>query len=338
VSEFVVEATRGSLVETRHRVRVAVCDAEGTLVARAGDVASNVPWRSAAKPFQALAVLRDGAMARFGWGEAELALACASHSSEERHVVLAASMIASIGLDSGVLACGPHRPLSERVARAMASTGRAPTPLHSNCSGKHVAMLALALHRGWPTTGYERPEHPVQRRCLEEVVRWTGLSEDRIALSVDGCTVVCFGVSLTAMAVAYARLGQSRDPHAMAVTRAMSGRPELVGGEERLCTDLMRAYPGDVLAKVGASGIYCAALPKAGLGLALKVDDGDWRAAEVALLRVLELVAAWPEPPSRRLRAFAEPPIRNTRGAVVGTMRGAGGLVRENGTTSRTNR
>lgn len=326
---------RGSLVETRHRVRVAVCDAQGTVVARAGDVASPVPWRSAAKPFQAIAALSEGAMARFGWGEAELALTCASHSSEERHVVLAASMLASIGLDAGALACGPHRPLSDRVARAMASAGRSPTPLHSNCSGKHVAMLALALDRGWPTAGYERPEHPVQRRCLEEVARWTGLPEDRIALSVDGCTVVCFGVPLTAMARAYARLGQSSDPHAMAVARAMTGQPELIGGEERLCTELMRAYPADVIAKVGASGIYCAALPQSGLGVALKVDDGDWQAAEVALLHVLDAVATWAEPPSQRLRAFAEPALRNTRGVVVGSVRGAGGLARENGDTLR---
>jgi len=326
-----IEATRGPLVETRHRVRVAVCDARGTLVAHAGEVDASVPWRSAAKPFQAMAVVTEGAFDHFGWGEEELALACASHSSEARHVALAGSMLARLGLDATALACGPHRALSERVARAMEREGRRATSLDSNCSGKHAAMLALARYRGWPIDGYERPEHAVQRRCLEEVARWTGMAAREISLSTDGCSVVCFGLPLRAMAAAYARLGQSSDPAAKAVTKAMTAKPELVGGEERLCTELMRAYPGRVLAKVGAGGVYCATVLGASVGLALKVEDGDWRAAEVALLAVLDAIGGWTEPPTRRLRAFAEPAILNTRGARIGVVRWTGGLVRENG-------
>ena len=333
MSEFVVEATRGPLLETRHRVRVAICDAQGTLVARAAEVDAVVPWRSAAKPFQAMAALDEGTFSHFGWGESELALACASHSSEDRHVALARAMLERTGLDPGALACGPHRPLADSVARAMERAGIAPTPLHSNCSGKHIVMLAMALHRGWPAAGYERADHRVQRRCLAEVARWTEVVEHDIALSVDGCAAVCFGVPLRSMAAAYARLGTSPDPRAVAVKQAMTRRPELVAGERRLCTELMRAYPSDILAKVGASGIYCAAVPKAGLGLALKVEDGDRRAGEVALLRVLDLLGAWPEPPSRRLADFAAPVIHNTRGVVVGRMRGEGELVRENAAT-----
>jgi L-asparaginase II len=330
VIEFSVEVTRGPVVETRHRVHVAVSDVEGHLVAHAGEPGYETAWRSAAKPFQAMAVRREGTFARWDWGEAELALACASHSSEPRHVALAAGMLERLGLDATALACGPHPPLSARVARELQARGIPPTPLHSNCSGKHAAMLALAQHRDWPIADYERDHHPVQRRCLAEVAAWTDLSPNEIGLAVDGCAVVSFILPLRAMARAYARLGASSDEEGAAIVTAMTGHPVLVAGEGRLCTELMRAFPGLVLAKVGASGVYCAALPERQLGLALKVEDGDWRAGEVALLGVLDEVGGLPEPPSRRLPSFAEPPILNTRGVVVGSARARGGLVREN--------
>ena len=140
---------------------------------------------------------------------------------------------------------------------------------------------------GWPTAGYERAGHPVQERILEEVVRWTGVPRESLVQGVDGCTTVCFGLPLRAMALAYARLGVSEEPAAARVRGAMLAHPQLVGGLRRLCTDLMRESGGRVLAKVGAEGVYSAAWPERRLGIALKVSDGENRSAQVALLGVL---------------------------------------------------
>lgn len=323
-----VEATRGDLVESTHAVAVAIVDAHGALVASAGDPDLVTYWRSAAKPFQALPMVADGAADRFGLGSDAIALACASHSSEPEHVALATRMLAAIGCAESDLACGPHPPLSSAVQELAARNGTTFTPAWSNCSGKHSGMLALARHHGWPTAGYERAGHPVQERILEEVLRWTGLVRDSLVQGVDGCTTVCFGLPLRAMALAYARLGVSEEPAAVRVRGAMLAHPQLVGGLRRLCTDLMRESGGHVLAKVGAEGVYCAAWPGHRLGIALKVADGDNRSAQVALLGVLRQLgdALGERLPLTTLEPYVEPPIRNTRRVQTGSLRAAGGL------------
>lgn len=325
---FRVEATRGDLVESTHAVTATVVDASGTLVASAGDPDLVTYWRSAAKPFQALPMVADGAADRFGLGADAIALACASHSSEPEHVALASRMLAAIGCAESDLACGPHPPLSNAVQELAIRNGTTLTPTWSNCSGKHTGMLALARHHGWPTAGYERAGHPVQERLLEEVVRWTGVPRDAVVQGVDGCTTVCFGLPLRAMALAYARLGVSDEPAAVRVRGAMLAHPQLVGGLRRLCTDLMRESGGRVLAKVGAEGVYSAAWPEQRLGIALKVADGENRAAQVALLGVLRQLgdALGKGLPLAALAPYGEPPIRNTRRGQTGSLRAAGAL------------
>src|SRR5437773_8943626 len=206
-----VESWRGSFVESRHRVHVAVVDSAGRLLARAGDPDLVTYWRSAAKPFQTLPLVDDGVVDRFGIGTQELALCCASHSSEPGQIALVRNLLAKIACSERDLLCGPHPPLSERVARDYASRGVRLTAVYSNCSGKHAGMLALARHHGWPTEFYTRVEHPVQQRCLEEVSRWTDLPKHEIQTAVDGCGVVCYGLPLRNMAGAYARLGRREE-------------------------------------------------------------------------------------------------------------------------------
>lgn len=330
--EFRIESTRGELVESVHRVSVAVVDPTGRLVASAGDTTLVSFWRSAAKPFQAIPLVADGAADRFGFGPRELALACASHSSEPVHIDLADHMLRLVQLSEQDLACGPHPPLAGTLTDLQPRIPGAMTPRWSNCSGKHIGMLALARSHGWPTAGYEREAHPVQARCLEAIAEWSGQPAETIRLAVDGCTAVCHGLPLAAMALAYARLGASDDPAARRIREAMMAHPGLVGGAGRLCTDLMAAYPGLILAKVGADGIYGAALPEARLGLALKVEDGDMRSARPALLAVLRQLVErsraklpggdWPA----AVAHHAELPTINTRGAVTGVLRAAGAL------------
>ena len=328
MTDLRIEATRGDIVESVHRVSVAVVRMDGRLVAEAGDPTRITFWRSAAKPFQALPLLEDGAADALGLTSEELALACASHSSEPNHLAVADGFLRRIGATVDDLACGPHTPISPAVAERVAREGIALTPLWSNCSGKHAGMLALARHHGWPMAGYTQPRHPVQGRILAEVARWTELPAAGIPTATDGCVAVTFALTLTAMAGAWARFGSAAAPGPARLRKAMTGHPELVAGTGRLCTELMARGRGRVLAKVGAAGVYCAALPELGLGLALKVADGDSTAAEQALLAVLRalLVRAGLDRDDdfSPIEAHVERPIANTRGTTVGAVRAAG--------------
>jgi L-asparaginase II len=246
------------------------------------------------------------------------------------HRALALRMLEAAGNSEAQLACGPHPPLSQAVADEAARAGVAPTAHWSNCSGKHAAMLALARHKGWPLAGYERRGHPLQERVLDEVARWSGVARADILLAVDGCTAVNFGLPLRAMALAFARLATSQEPAAQRLCEAMVLHPELIAGTGRLCTELMALAKGSVLAKVGAEGIYSAAVVPLGLGITLKVESGDMRCSPPALLHVLGALAqasggrfALDLAPLAR---HAEPPLRNTRGEQVGSLRARGTL------------
>jgi L-asparaginase II len=326
---FRVELTRGDLVESIHRVSAAVVTVDDRLVAAVGEPGLMTYWRSAAKPFQAMPLVEDGVLDHFGLGAEELALACASHSSEAVHLAVAERFLARVGCTESDLACGAHVPLGAAIAREVATRGTTLTPRWSNCSGKHAGMLALARHHGWPLTGYEAAKHPVQQRILANICRWTGVPADRLILGVDGCTTVCFGLPVRAMALAYARLGSSADPAAKAVREAMLAYPDLIAGAGRFCTDLMRAMPGQVIAKIGAEGVYSAVVPAAGIGITLKIEDGDMRSSGVALLALLRQVLprlGGPTVPWTGLEAYERIPIRNTRGTITGEMRVAGEL------------
>jgi L-asparaginase II len=332
-----VELRRGGLVESRHASHVAVVDGEGHLIARAGDPDFVSFWRSAAKPFQAMPLVLDGAADHFGMTAVDLALCCASHSSEPGQVNLVRELLQKIGCSERDLTCGPHTPLSEAVAKDYQTRGVRLTAVYSNCSGKHAGMLGLARHHGWPTEGYAGLDHPVQRRCLAEVSRWTGVPEREIGVAVDGCGVACFALPLRSMATAYARLGKgetgnakggptdaSRSSHPVSrIVEAMLRYPELVAGDGRPCTAMMRAHPGRVITKVGAEGVYGALLTREGLGVAIKIEDGHGPASVLAMAAVLRELGLEPQPES-----LLATPTRNSRGEVVGELRVNGGLVK----------
>jgi len=311
-----VDQRRGTIVESRHHVHVAVVDGEGRLVARAGDPDLVTFWRSAAKPFQAMPLVTDGVVEQFGLTREMLAIACASHSSEPAQVQLVRDFLGKIGCSERDLLCGPHPPLSDKVAKDYETRGVRLTAVYSNCSGKHTAMLALARHHGWPTEFYTRLDHPVQQRCLTEVSAWSGVPKERIGVAVDGCGVACFAIPLRNMALAYAKL-EGR------IVEAMLRHPELLAGEGRPCTDMMRAHPGRVVTKVGADGVYSALLPQERLGVALKVEDGHGASAALAMAAVLAELGLRPQPDSLCSKA-----VTNWRGEPVGDLRVNGGLER----------
>lgn len=323
-ADNVVELVRGAVTESRHRVSVAVVDAAGGLRACAGDPEMVTFVRSAAKPFQALPLVDDGAMERFGLSSQELAVCCGSHSGTTAHLGVVESLLARVGTGGEALACGPHAPFDDGASRALAEAGLEPGRLHNNCSGKHAGMVALARAHGWETAGYERLEHPVQGRVMAEVSRWSGVPPEALAIGVDGCGVACFGMPLRNMALAYARLASAarvEEPGPSAVVRAMVTHPDMVAGEGRLCTDLMRQVEGRIFAKLGAEGVYCVGVPGAEIGVAIKIEDGAMRAVGPAILAVLREADLISEDDFGALHRHVFPELTNTRGERVGQLR-----------------
>lgn len=324
-----VVCTRGGVVESVHRVHVAVVDEEEGRVAVRGVPGLRTYYRSAAKPLQALPLVEDGVADAAGFGAEELATCCASHGGEPAHVDAVREILERVGLEEDALECGPHPPSHEASARALRDAGEEPRPIHNNCSGKHAGMLALAVHHGWPTEGYRLPDHPVQERMLREVARWSGAPEEEIDRGIDGCGVVCFGTSLERMALSFARFAAAagRGEPASRIVRAMTGAPFHVAGTGRVGSRLLEVAGDRVFAKTGAEGVFCAGIPGKGCGVALKVEDGAGRAKGPALLRVLSELGVVTGDALEALADFAEPGISNTRGEEVGRIRCDFGVV-----------
>lgn len=330
MSDFQIVAVRGSLDESVHHVSAVVVDGDGRMLAHVGDPEQLTYWRSASKPFQLFPLVADGGIERFGLDGEMLALACGSHNAEAAHRAAGMRWLAAVGLRESDLSCGGHPSLWSGQAEQMIRDGVVPTALWSNCSGKHAAMLALARLNGWPTEGYQTVGHPVQERVAAAIARWTGVPTERLVWGVDGCTAAAVALPLSAMARGYAALGVAGDPPLALVREAMMAHPKMIAGTARLETTLMQSWPGRVIAKIGAQGVFSAALPTLGVGLALKVHDGDMRVSERALLALLQQLVTrldpageWPMLPVAR---WIAPEIRNTRHAVTGSYQSRGML------------
>ena len=332
VAEPLVEVKRGSITESRHRGHISVVDPDGNIVASLGAPENVTYLRSSAKPFQALPLLISSAAERFGFTDREVALACGSHNGESIHTELAASMLRKIGLGPEALHCGAHEPYGAEAALELRTRGEQPNALHNNCSGKHAGMLAVALHLGAPIDNYEKPENPVQKAIAEVLSQFSGVAVTDMAVGVDGCAAPAFGITVKAMALAYARLvapPASFDAKTRAacerIVRVMSAYPELIGGtSERLDTELMRAAPRRIVSKVGAEGVYTAGIRPSeewpqGLGVALKIEDGDdKRARPTAVIESLRQLGVLRDESLEAVAKYAFFPVRNRRGDLVG--------------------
>jgi L-asparaginase II len=322
-----VEVTRGPEVESRHRGAVAVVDADGATVLALGDVECRVFPRSAVKALQALPLVESGIAARFGLTDAEIALACASHSGEPEHAATAAAMLAKVGRDVACLECGVHWPLAERAGRALARSGEGPSALHNNCSGKHAGFVCLACGLDEDPAGYVSPSHRVQevvRAALEDL---TGASHAEDRRGVDGCSIPTYAVPLPALAFAFAKFGTgahlSRGCAAAAqrIRGAVARHPFMVAGPDRFDTRVAESLGERAFVKVGAEGVYCAALPELGYGIALKIDDGAARAAEVAMASLIRRTLPLDGEPLRLVETLAAPVLRNWNRIEVGAIR-----------------
>lgn len=332
---ILVEVTRGPIVESAHRGAVAVVDAAGRTVLAIGDIDRAVFPRSAVKGLQALALVESGIADRYGLSEAELALACASHSGEPAHVATAASMLAKAGRDAGALECGVHWPnVIAEAGYKLAATGARPGPLHNNCSGKHAGMVCLACGAGVDPHGYVGREHYVQQRIAGVLAEVTGAPTDTTApCGTDGCSIPTFAFPLRALALAFARFGSGqglagdRAQAAAKLRAAVAQHPFMVAGTARFDTEIMEIFGPRLFCKTGAEGVHCAALPEQGLGIAVKCEDGAGRAAQVMLAALVARFLPMSAEEERRLAALRTPVLKNWNGIEVGLVRPAGVLA-----------
>ncbi len=340
MNPVLMEAWRGPALESAHRGRVCVVDADGATVLALGDVEARVFPRSAIKVLQALPLVASGAAARFGLSDAELALACASHNGEPEHAATAASALAKAGLDDTVLECGTHWPYLDTAVRALAAAGQTPCALHNNCSGKHAGFVCLGAHlsrggdaRGF-LSGYVQPDHAVMREVGHALEATTDSPLADAPRGVDGCSIPTYALPLRALALAFARVatGVGLSPeHAAAALRlrqAIARAPFMVAGTGRFDTKVMQALGERVFCKVGAEGVYCAALPELGLGVALKMDDGNnARAAEVVMAALIERLLPLEGDHAALMASLSDVQLKNWRGTEVGRLR-ASALLR----------
>ncbi len=332
-----VEVRRGPIVESLHRGHLIAVDGSGQTITALGAPETVTYVRSSGKPFQAIPLIASGAADRFGFTTQEIAIACGSHSGEPAHVETASSMLRKIGLDESALKCGVHVPFSAEAARELARNQKPPSVLQNNCSGKHAGMLALAIQLGVPSETYDEWTNPVQQEIGKAVSQFSNVSQGNIVIGIDGCGAPVFGMPVKAMALMYARLVSPPADFDFGlrnactrIVNAMIEFPEMIGGTtDRLDTELIRAGRGRLISKIGAEGVYtvgvlpCEEWPS-GLGLALKIEDGDdQRARPPAVIEALLQLGVLANQDLKTISGYAPTPITNRRGERVGEARAA---------------
>lgn len=329
-----VHALRGGISESVHRGAYAVVDAAGAVHSAVGDIERPIFPRSAVKVLQALPLVASGAAERWQLSDEELALACASHGGEPRHTQAAASMLAKAGVDDTALECGTHWPYNDRALKALAASGRTPSALHNNCSGKHSGFVCLGClmaeggDRRAFLRGYVKPEHPVMREVSAALQAATGFDLSKTAMGTDGCSIPTYAIPLRHLAHAFARVATGQglsEGHARAARRlraAVAREPFMVAGSGRFDSRVMERLGERVFCKVGAEGVHCAALPELGLGVAVKMDDGNnARACEVVMAALIERLLPLADADAAFVRGLSEITLRNWNGIEVGALR-----------------
>ena len=317
INPVIAEVTRGAIVESRHRGAYCVMDKSGKQILAEGDLKTLIYPRSAIKAFQCLPVIESGAANRFGLNDEEIALCCSSHSGEAEHVRVAHSILRKSGIDEACYECGAHAPTFKQAAYQLVRDGLEPQQIHNNCSGKHAGMLALAKQLNADHHNYVLPDHPVQKAIAKTIERMCGVDLAIAPMGVDGCSVPTWAIPLANMALGFARLANAENPAALRIINAARAHPFMIAGTGRFDTRVMQAVPRLFL-KTGAEGVYCGCIPHAGLGFALKCDDGATRAAEVASISVVLKLDVWTEVERATLAGFQHETFINWRKIEVG--------------------
>ncbi|MEL0436558.1 asparaginase [Phycobacter sp. K97] len=323
------EVWRGPLLESLHLGHAVVCDASGQIVRSWGDPDAVIYPRSSAKMIQALPLMTSGAAAKYGLTSEQLALACASHNGAHIHTDRVNTWLGQLGLADADFRCGPQEPADIPARNELIKTDQSPCQVHNNCSGKHAGFLTLNQHLG-AGPEYVDVDHPVQQACLSAFEEVTGM--DSPGYGIDGCSAPNFATSVHGLAramgwfaSAHTRSDRASEGAAQLVS-AMATHPELVAGETRACTNLMRAMGGRVAIKTGAEAVFVAILPEQQLGVALKIVDGATRASECAIATILVGLGVL-EVDHPETRKYMNAPLLNRRGIDCGAIRPADELV-----------
>lgn len=329
-SEIFVEVVRGHFPESVHRGAAVICTPDGEIVESWGDPARVMLPRSSCKMLQALPLVESGAADAAGLGTEQLALACASHNGAEIHTSRVNAWLKGMGMGESDLRCGPQIPDDKDAREGLRACGCGPDQTHNNCSGKHAGFLTLNRHLGGGSE-YVDPAHPVQQAAKAAFYEMTG--DQDYGYGIDGCSAPNFGATLKGLATAMAKMARpeqalsgARADAARRLVAAMMAHPDLVAGEGRACTGLMRALNGAGAVKTGAEGVFTAILPGLGYGVALKIDDGATRASNCVmaalLVRLGLLDAADPA-----VTAWTATPDLNRRFLVTGGIRPSETLI-----------
>ena len=332
-------ALRGGIKESAHRGALAVIDADGAMHTQCGDIERPIFPRSAVKVLQALPLVESGAADHWQLSHEELALACASHGGEPRHASTAAAMLAKAGVDLAALECGAHWPYNDAALKTLAAAGQQPSALHNNCSGKHAGFVCLGCLMAGDSdrraflSGYIKPTHAVMREVTAALQTTTGYNLAQTAVGTDGCSIPTYAIPLRHLARAFARVGTGvglSAGHQRAAQRlraAVAAAPYMVAGSGRFDSRVMALLGARVFCKVGAEGVYCAALPEQGLGVAIKMDDGNTaRACEVVMAALIGQLLPLSDAESEVMASLADQKLSNWNGIEVGRLRAVASL------------
>jgi L-asparaginase II len=326
-SEIVVRVSRGPITESIHHGHIAVVHTQGNRLYQLGNPKFLTYARSSAKLIQALPVIESGSAKHYALSSSEIALLCASHGGEEEHVSIAGSILAKLGLGAEHLQCGVHEPFHLPTTLRMRAQRIAPTSLHNNCSGKHSGMLTLATHMNASHEHYMQIDHPVQQLMLQVISEMSGLPASAIEIGVDGCGVPVFGMGIDRLALAFARLGspdglpEARVSACKQIIAAIRQHPFNLAGSDRFDTRLIESTQGRVIGKMGAEGVFALTVPESGIGMVVKIEDGNERALYPAVVEALKQLDLLNPSELEALSSFHSPTLRNWQGTEVGRIR-----------------
>lgn len=317
----VVEVFRNGSVESIHRGSIAVVDRAGNLLYFWGDHSFPTIVRSCAKPLQALPLIECGAADHFGLTDEEIAITTGSISGQDFQRGTIRSILEKAGLGESSLQCGTHRPFHVPTAKRLDREGKKPGFLHNSCAGKHAGMLAACVFQKWPVETYTDPAHPLQERVLEKVSDFAGVPRGEIERCTDGCGLPTFKIPLKNLALAFAKLTDTEAPFMLRLMACARKHPEMIAGDNRICTDLIKATNGRVFGKVGTEGVYGISLFEQGWGVGIKIEDGSLRALGPTVVEVLKRLGVITEEELRLLGTYHHPEVVNYCKKVVGGIR-----------------
>lgn len=326
-AERLVDVIRGGIVESEHWGHIAVVNSEGKLIYSIGDPNRLTFARSSMKPLQAIPIVETGAADFYKLSQADLSLACASHNGEDQHTNRVRAILKDLELTIDSLKCGTHPPRWQEKYEELMKSGEDISAVYNNCSGKHSGMLTTAKFMGESLEDYYKTDHPVQKRIIEVISDLCEIPKVEIEIGIDGCGVPVHGIPLKKIALGFAKLANpsafpnKRKEAIERVTSAMMAEPEMVGGTNRFCTDFMKTEEGRMFGKAGAEGVYCIGDIETGLGIALKIEDGNGRATAPVAIEVLTQLNLLNEKQRELLQEYHYPQLKNARQEVIGQLR-----------------